>query len=66
MLFPFEYDIISIIIGIPFFGMLFNVRKSMNGGEALATFSYIATDSNGKRIKGTEQAEDAGAKPTNR
>ncbi len=26
----------------------------------MATFSYIATDSNGKRIKGTEQAEDAG------
>lgn len=32
----------------------------MNGGYSVTTFSYVATDVNGKKLKGKEVAEDAG------
>lgn len=31
----------------------------MNGGYSVTTFSYVATDVNGKKLKGKESAEDA-------
>lgn len=31
----------------------------MNGGYSVTTFSYVATDVNGKKLKGKEMAEDA-------